>query len=61
MAGDPVALRRPYAAGGNAIVEIDDEGPGIPETLQQRVFDPFFRAESSGKRATGRRSDGEWL
>lgn len=36
-----------------AIVEIDDDGPGVPEALQQRVFDPFFRAEGSRNRETG--------
>lgn len=38
---------------GTAAIEVDDEGPGIPEALQQRVFDPFFRAESSRNRNTG--------
>ena len=36
-----------------AAIEVDDDGPGIPESLQQRVFDPFFRAESSRNRETG--------
>jgi two-component system, OmpR family, sensor kinase len=44
---------RVHAAGGNATVEVDDDGPGIPEALQQRVFDPFFRAEGSRNRETG--------
>jgi two-component system OmpR family sensor kinase len=39
--------------GSNAFIEVDDDGPGIPEALQQRVFDPFFRAESSRNRETG--------
>ncbi len=39
--------------GTNAFIEVDDDGPGIPEALQQRVFDPFFRAESSRNRETG--------
>ena len=34
-------------------LEIDDDGPGIPDGLQQRVFEPFFRAESSRNRDTG--------
>lgn len=28
---------------GNAIVEIIDNGPGIPEHLMSRAFEPFFR------------------
>jgi signal transduction histidine kinase len=39
--------------GSNAFMEVDDDGPGIPEALQQRVFDPFFRAEASRNRETG--------
>ena len=38
---------------GACRLEIDDDGPGIPEALHARVFEPFFRAESSRNRATG--------
>ena len=34
-------------------LEVDDDGPGIPDTLQQRVFEPFFRTEASRNRDTG--------
>jgi len=34
-------------------IEICDEGPGIPEEALQRVFDPFFRLETSRNRETG--------
>ena len=37
----------------NCVIEIDDDGPGIPETYQQRVFEPFFRTEVSRNRDTG--------
>jgi two-component system OmpR family sensor kinase len=37
----------------NVAIEIDDDGPGIPETFQQRVFEPFFRTETSRNRDTG--------
>jgi signal transduction histidine kinase len=34
-------------------LHIRDDGPGIPEALLERVFDPFFRIEASRSRATG--------
>ena len=34
-------------------VKVHDEGPGIPEPMLERVFDPFFRLESSRNRDTG--------
>ncbi|MBT8342845.1 MAG: HAMP domain-containing histidine kinase, partial [Desulfatitalea sp.] len=30
-----------------------DEGPGVPEPLRQKVFDPLFRADPSRSRASG--------
>ena len=45
-----ISLRQ---ADGRAEVRIDDRGPGIPESLRERVFDPFFRVEASRSRDTG--------
>lgn len=41
------------ADAASCTLDIDDEGPGIPEALQARVFEPFFRTEVSRNRATG--------
>lgn len=38
---------------GEAVVEIADDGPGLPDDLLERVFEPFFRAEPSRSRETG--------
>jgi signal transduction histidine kinase len=35
------------------VITIRDEGPGIPEHELQKVFDPFYRLESSRNRDTG--------
>ena len=37
----------------NAIVEIDDDGPGIPPKDAEKVFEPFYRREPSRSRQTG--------
>jgi two-component system OmpR family sensor kinase len=39
--------------GDRCVMETDDDGPGIPEQLQQQVFEPFFRIEASRNRDTG--------
>ena len=36
-----------------AVVEIEDEGPGIPEDQLELVFRPYYRLESSRSRETG--------
>jgi signal transduction histidine kinase len=38
---------------GHAIIEIEDNGPGIPQEDLERVFEPFFRREPSRSRQTG--------
>jgi signal transduction histidine kinase len=45
-----VAIR---AEGGQAIVEIDDDGPGIPPEEVERMFEAFTRLEASRSRDTG--------
>ena len=45
-----VGVRRDAA---EAVVEIADAGPGLPEGELERVFAPFYRAEPSRNRKTG--------
>jgi len=44
---------RVFTADDCAVVEIDDNGCGLPEKDLERVFEPFFRHESSRSRETG--------
>jgi signal transduction histidine kinase len=50
--GERVRVRL-RSTGDGCVLEIDDDGPGIPETMQQQVFEPFFRLEASRNRDTG--------
>jgi signal transduction histidine kinase len=42
-----------FSEGDMAIIEVDDRGPGMPESEIERVFEPFHRLESSRSRETG--------
>ncbi len=39
--------------GREALVFVDDDGPGIPEHMRASVFEPFFRLDASRSRSTG--------
>jgi signal transduction histidine kinase len=47
------AHARVYSVDGSAVVEVDDNGPGVPESELERVFEPFHRGEPSRSRETG--------
>jgi two-component system OmpR family sensor kinase len=38
---------------GRAVIEISDEGPGIPASLSEKVFERFYRADEGRSRAAG--------
>jgi signal transduction histidine kinase len=35
-------------ADGNASIQVQDNGPGIPEPLRDQVFEPFFTTKARG-------------
>jgi signal transduction histidine kinase len=51
--GGGSARARVFREDAHAVVEIDDDGPGIPAQDSERVFEPFFRREPSRNRKTG--------
>ncbi|HIM59370.1 MAG TPA: HAMP domain-containing histidine kinase [Dehalococcoidia bacterium] len=40
---------RVYNSDEDVIIEIEDNGPGIPEDIQHRIFDSFFTTKEPGK------------
>jgi len=43
----------PGSLGATAVLEVRDHGPGIPAGQENRVFERFYRADSSRNRASG--------
>ena len=46
--GGKITLRT-RGEGRWVVVEIEDDGPGIPDDIQSRIFDPFFTTKPPGK------------
>ena len=46
--GKGVLTVRTFMEGDEAIVEVCDDGPGIPPELAGRIFEPFFTTRSGG-------------
>lgn len=45
--GGSVELRS-WTSGETLVIEVADDGPGVPESLQEKVFLPFFTSKSEG-------------
>lgn len=46
---DPKITVRTKPFADHVIVEIEDNGPGMPEKVKQRIFEPFFTTKAVGK------------
>jgi two-component system sensor histidine kinase KdpD len=47
-AGTRIAVHAEGASDGAVRLSVEDEGPGVPSELRERVFDKFFRAMRDG-------------
>jgi len=48
MGHQPVITVRTRRSGGLAVVEIEDNGPGMDEAIMHRIFEPFFTTKDVG-------------
>jgi PAS domain S-box-containing protein len=44
-----IAVRMAATADGGMELTVDDDGPGIPDTVMPRLFEPFFTTKPTGK------------
>lgn len=42
-----------YQEAGFAVIEVKDHGPGVPEALQARIFEPFYRLPGASEQDGG--------
>jgi signal transduction histidine kinase len=54
-----IVLRTRRMDGGQIVVEIEDDGPGIPQDILPRIFEPFFTSKPQGQ-GTGLGLDMVW-
>lgn len=40
---------RTYRDGANAVIEVEDNGCGMPDSVRRRIFDPFYTTKDVGK------------
>jgi signal transduction histidine kinase len=46
--GGSIVVRTRPGSGGEAVLEIQDDGPGIPDEAQARIFEVFFSSRGGG-------------
>jgi len=50
--GAPVVIRS-HAAENEAVIDVVDDGPGLPDGAEQKLFDRFYRVDPSRARRSG--------
>ena len=49
LAGGSLIVRTRQSAPGGVIIEVEDNGPGIPEEIRGKIFEPFFTTKPAGQ------------
>jgi signal transduction histidine kinase len=49
MKGSGEITLRTYSENDHVVIEIADNGPGIPEEIQTRIYEPFFTTKAPGQ------------
>jgi PAS domain S-box-containing protein len=49
MGGEGTLVVRTRSEGAGVVVEIEDDGPGVPEDVVSKIFDPFFTTKPPGQ------------
>jgi len=47
--GGKVWLRTRSASADAVVIEVEDDGPGMPREVSQRIFEPFFTTKAAGE------------
>ena len=45
----PTVSARTFCQNGQAVIQIQDNGPGIPDAVRQKIFQPFFTTKPTGQ------------
>jgi signal transduction histidine kinase len=49
MNGQGEITIKTYASNEHVVIEITDNGPGVPKNIQTRIFEPFFTTKAPGQ------------